>query len=66
MLGIILSSRRSQDALVNDFQVQLKVKDEEYVKALKQQAEDVEELLERMRNEFKELQVVGAPEYFLS
>lgn len=47
-----------QDALVNDFQVQLKVKDEEYVKALKQQAEDVEELLERMRNEFKELQVL--------
>lgn len=46
-----------QDALVNDFQVQLKVKDEEYVKALKQQAEDVEELLERMRTEFRELQV---------
>lgn len=41
---------------MNDFQVQLKVKDEEYVKALKQQAEDVEELLERMRTEFKELQ----------
>ncbi|CAN0186433.1 unnamed protein product, partial [Ectocarpus fasciculatus] len=46
----------SKDALVNDFQVQLKVKDEEYVKALKQQAEDVEELLERMRTEFRELQ----------
>lgn len=42
---------------MNDFQVQLKVKDEEYVKALKQQAEDVEELLERMRTEFRELQV---------
>lgn len=42
---------------MNDFQAQLKVKDEEYVKALKQQAEDVEELLERMRTEFKELQV---------
>lgn len=48
---------RAKDALVNDFQVQLKVKDEEYVKALKQQAEDVEELLERMRTEFRELQV---------
>eukprot|EP00903_Cladosiphon_okamuranus_P013611 g12676.t1 len=46
----------SKDALVNDFQAQLKVKDEEYVKALKQQAEDVEELLERMRTEFRELQ----------
>lgn len=42
---------------MNDFQVQLKVKDEEYVKSLKQQAEDVEELLERMRTEFRELQV---------
>ena len=42
---------------MNDFQAQLKVKDEEYVKALKQQAEDVEELLERMRTEFRELQV---------
>lgn len=52
-----MARRRSQDALVNDFQVQLKVKDEEYVKALKQQAEDVEELLERMRTEFRELQV---------
>ena len=66
MLGIIYPPRRSQDAVVNDFQAQLKVKDEEYVKALKQQAEDVEELLERMRNEFKELQVIGVPEYFLS
>lgn len=43
---------------MNDFQVQLKVKDEEYVKALKQQAEDVEELLDRMRTEFRELQVI--------
>lgn len=43
---------------MNDFQAQLKVKDEEYVKALKQQAEDVEELLERMRTEFRELQVL--------
>lgn len=33
------------------------MKDEEYVKALKQQAEDIEELLERMRAEFRELQV---------
>lgn len=46
---------------MNDFQVQLKGKDEEYVKALKQQAEDIEELLERMRMEFRELQVIWRP-----
>lgn len=58
MRPVYCAGARSQDALVNDFQVQLKAKDEEYVKALKQQAEDVEELLERMRTEFKELQVL--------
>ena len=42
---------------MNDFQTQLKTKDEEYVKALKQQTEDTEELIERMRIEFQELQV---------
>ncbi|CAM9689132.1 unnamed protein product [Ascophyllum nodosum] len=47
----------SKDSLVNDFQTQLKTKDEEYVKALKQQTEDTEELIERMRIEFQELQV---------
>lgn len=47
----------SQEALVSEFQSQLKAKDEEYVKALKQQGEDIEELLDRMRTEFKELQV---------
>lgn len=46
-----------QDALVSEFQSQLKTKDEEYVKALKQQGEDIEELVDRMRTEFKELQV---------
>merc|ERR1719181_2125323 len=46
----------SKDALIREFQLQLKLKDEEYVKALKQQADDVEELLRRMRLEFKELQ----------
>ncbi|EGB04460.1 hypothetical protein AURANDRAFT_32588 [Aureococcus anophagefferens] len=46
----------SKDALIREFQLQLKSKDEEYVKALKQQADDIEELLRRMRQEFKELQ----------
>ena len=39
----------SKDTLIREFQLQLKAKDEEYVKALKQQADDVEELLRRMR-----------------
>ena len=39
----------SKDSLIREFQLQLKAKDEEYVKALKQQADDVEELLRRMR-----------------
>ena len=46
----------SKDGLISDFQTQLKGKDEEYVKSLKQQADDVTALLARMRGEFKELQ----------
>lgn len=46
----------SKNDLIRDFQQQLKSKDEEYVKALKQQADDAEEMLIRMRSEFKELQ----------
>ena len=46
----------SKDELIREFQQQLKSKDEEYVKALKQQADDIEEMLTRMRLEFKELQ----------
>jgi|EP00953_Heterococcus_sp_UTEX-ZZ885_P009480 dynein regulatry complex protein 1 len=45
----------SKDGLIADFQTQLKAKDEEYVKSLKQQADDVTELLHRMRTEFKEI-----------
>jgi len=46
----------SKDSLIREFNLQLKAKDEEYVRALKQQSEDVEEVLERMRAEFKDLQ----------
>ncbi|CAM9509628.1 unnamed protein product, partial [Chrysoparadoxa australica] len=45
----------SKEELIQDFQQQLKSKDEEYIKSLKQQADDIEELLERMRVEFREL-----------
>ena len=41
----------SKDELIREFQQQLKSKDEEYVKALKQQADDVEEMLTRMRTD---------------
>ena len=46
----------SKDSLIRSFQHQLKSKDEEYVKALKQQADDVEGMLSKMHCEFKDLQ----------
>jgi dynein regulatory complex protein 1 len=46
----------SKDAVIREFQRQLKAKDEEYVIALKTQAEDVEKLLERMGQQYRELQ----------
>lgn len=47
---------RSKDELIHDFQQQLRSKDEEYVRALRQHAEDIDELLLRIRKEFIELQ----------
>lgn len=47
---------RSKDELIADFQAQLRSKDEEYVRALRQHAEDIDELLNRIRSEFTELQ----------
>ena len=46
----------SKERLIRQFQVQLKMKDEEYVKAGKCQAEDVEAILERMTTQYKQLQ----------
>lgn len=45
----------SKDKLIAEFQRELKIKDEEYVKALKQQGVDIEELLMRMAAQYKEL-----------
>ena len=42
----------SKDFLIEQFQLELKAKDEEYVKMLKSQVEDVEQLILRMRNQF--------------
>jgi dynein regulatory complex protein 1 len=47
---------KSKDELIADFQQQLRAKDEEYVRALRQHAEDIDELLNRVRREFFELQ----------
>jgi dynein regulatory complex protein 1 len=47
---------RSKDELINDFQLQLRSKDEEYVRALRQHADDIDSLLNRIRSEFRDLQ----------
>ncbi|RYG98214.1 hypothetical protein EON65_51715, partial [archaeon] len=47
---------KSKDELIADFQQQLRAKDEEYVRTLRQHAEDIDELLNRIRTEFHELQ----------
>ncbi|DAZ93719.1 TPA: hypothetical protein N0F65_009645 [Lagenidium giganteum] len=46
----------SKDALIREFQNQLKGKDEEYVTSLKVQSEDVEKLIERMGQQYREMQ----------
>ena len=45
----------SKDSLIRQFQLELKAKDEEYVKMLKRQAEDVSVLLERMGGQFSKM-----------
>jgi dynein regulatry complex protein 1 len=47
---------KSKDDLIADFQIQLRAKDEEYVRTLRQQSDDIDELITRIRREFKELQ----------
>lgn len=47
---------QSKDGLIKEFQTQLKLKDEEYVRTLKKQSEDVQILIERMGKQFKEMQ----------
>lgn len=47
---------KSKDDLINNFHLQLRAKDEEYVRALRQQDEDIKTLLTRIRTEYNELQ----------
>ncbi len=46
----------SKDALIKEFQNQLKKKDEEYVMALKVETEDIETLVDRMSQQYREMQ----------
>ena len=45
----------SKARLIAEFQMELKAKDEEYVKALQKQRDEVEEILKRMTEQFGEL-----------
>jgi len=46
----------SKDSLISEFRLELKGKDEEYVKSLKQQGEDITQLIARMRKQYQDLQ----------
>ena len=46
---------QSKDRLIKEFKTELKAKDDEYVKSLKKQNDDVELLLERMTRQFTSL-----------
>mmetsp|Transcript_4676 Transcript_4676/g.15483 ORF Transcript_4676/g.15483 Transcript_4676/m.15483 type:complete len:645 (+) Transcript_4676:346-2280(+) len=52
----------SKDRLIKEINNELKAKDDEYVKALKKQAEDIDQLLKFMGHQFRELQVAFAEE----
>lgn len=55
-MGSCGSIIRSKDNLINEFLMQLRGKDEEYVRSLRQQAEDIENLLVKIRKEFSSMQ----------
>ena len=44
-----------KNKLINDFQMELKAKDDHYVKDLKKQAEDIDLMIERMEEQIKNL-----------
>jgi len=46
---------QSKDSLVREFMAELKAKDEEYVKTLQQQKEEVDELLSRMDVQYTQM-----------
>jgi len=44
-----------KDNLIRMFMEQLKMKDEEYVKSLKRQNDDIDELIKAMRKQFNDM-----------
>mmetsp|Transcript_31255 Transcript_31255/g.81992 ORF Transcript_31255/g.81992 Transcript_31255/m.81992 type:complete len:684 (-) Transcript_31255:652-2703(-) len=52
----------SKDELIREFVAELKAKDDEYVKALKRQAEDIDVIIERMGKSYRENQDARAHE----
>ena len=52
----------SKDELITDFQTQLRGKDEEYVRTLRQQSEDIDLLISRIRKEFKVTTYMPVPQ----
>lgn len=44
-----------KDRLIREFMQNLKVKDEEYVKSLKKQNDDIDELIKAMRKQFGDM-----------
>lgn len=55
-MAACISIIKSKDNLISDFMLQLRKKDEEYVRALRQEAEDIDELLTKIRTEYKTMQ----------
>jgi dynein regulatory complex protein 1 len=54
---------QSKDELIANFQMQLRGKDEEYVRTVRKQGEDIDQLLARIRQEFRELQTEYETEF---
>jgi dynein regulatory complex protein 1 len=45
----------SKNALIREFQLEMRAKDEEYVKSLQRQRDEIEDLVARMTEQFTEL-----------
>ena len=52
----------SKDTLIQEFERELRVKDETYVKSLKKQAEDIDMLIDNMNKQTAEMSTVYAEE----
>lgn len=55
-MGACASIIQGKDALISEFLMQLRRKDEEYVRALKQQSDDIDSLMTKIRKAYKDIQ----------